>query len=173
MKHLDSLLRATAVAASLLGAVAGASAGTLDWSFSYEDVATNGSMIIASGTLMTDDTAVGGQFLVTGVSGTRNGASLTLDPGYAGADDELSAGTRQTSFAGISFTDGTNDFNVFWNGAGYSECSTLPDAACTGLDSDGTVISFTASAAAVPEPAPVAMLALGLAALAIRRKRGA
>ncbi len=170
MKRLDLLLRATAVAASLLG-VAGAHAGSIDWTFSYEDTATDGSLIDASGTLVTADTAVGGHFLVTGVSGTRNGASLTLDPSFGGADDELGPGTPQTSFAGISFSDGTNEFNVFWNGSGYSECSTLPGAGCNGNDSDGTPVSFTATT--VPEPAPMAMLALGLAALAVRRQRGA
>jgi hypothetical protein len=112
----NSRMRLLALLACGLVATGGpGDAGTpLLWDWSY-----SGAGISASGTFTTGDTAsAAGRFLITGISGSRNGVAIvglqptgTAIPGNApyAVDNQVGADTPQLSGAGFGFAlaDGT------------------------------------------------------------------
>lgn len=166
---------ATLAVAALLTAPAAQADQLWNWSYS-------GSGVSAGGTLTTSDTAdASGHYSVLGITGQRNGVSITglfptgsAIPGNEGypVDNLLAAGSSaQFSEHGLGYTlaDGSyaNPYWALWatpdqyyevhTGPGYFEAP----------------ISFSATPA-VPEPGAVAMMALGLAFVAgVRRRRSA
>ena len=122
------------------------------------------------------------EWLVSSLVGMQNGIAISLDPSYAGADDIIYQPT-DTWFldnAGIGFTDGTNDYDIFSNPnhtSNYFECNSAVDGACsTAAEGDSalklTGLNIAPSTSAVPEPTtlPVALIALAIVTL---RRRGA
>ncbi len=166
MNSLTRALKKTALIGALLTALPAAFADPVLWNFSY---ATADHSVSASGVLTTVDQG-NGSFLVTGISGTRNGATITgleAQWAYLGDDNMLTAAAPQLTFAGISYDVGADKFNVFFH----------PDM---NIYREGTgsirtdLASFTATmTSAVPEPASWAMMGLGALGLAVVRRRRA
>ena len=122
-------------------------------SFSFSYIGTG---ISASGSMEATDLG-SGQYLVTALSGSRNGVSiLSLDQaGVFGSNDNLLnlGSTSLVSFSGISFqTVGGAQYNIYTSG---SDRETV-----TGLD-DGTAINFSLSPQAAPTPEPSTFILLG------------
>jgi hypothetical protein len=134
------------------------------FSFSY-----TGSGVTASG-MFTTNPLSGGSYLITAITGNRNGQSMTLLPlnFFDGNDNRLFPGSPTLDFSGFSFTAGGVNYNVYFNSfaccggtTAYYETSTE-----TVL---GTQISFASS---VPEPSSFVLLVSGLVAIGwgIRRR---
>jgi hypothetical protein len=151
----------------------------LVWSWSY-----SGAGIAAGGTLNTTNTAdAAGFYLITGITGTRNGAAITgLQPTGTpipgnepfAVDNLLSATGPQLTGNGFGFAlaDGTfaNPFFAdFTAPPGHVEFfSAPPFTGGPGPGDSELPVRFTAM---VPEPATASLLALGLLGLAAARRR--
>jgi hypothetical protein len=129
-------------------------------------VSWSGAYGPGSGTFTATDEG-SGMFLITSISGTQNGTGITLLPpspslsSFFGNDNILiPAGTNLLDTSGFAFNDGTDDFNIYYNGAGsYSECSST--AACVSAADGSKLESFTVTPnAAVPEPSSTVLLSL-------------
>jgi hypothetical protein len=141
-----------------------------------------------SGSVTVDATNEGGgEFLITSLTGTQDGLSLTLEaPGtYANNNNFIWPGGGPSSSCyssevspsseldncGFSFTDGTNSYNIFAPftsvvpGTTYWECSSAVDT-CEGLAPDvaSELTSFTITPAvtSAPEPPSLILLSAGL-----------
>jgi hypothetical protein len=84
---------------------------------------------MASGTL-TASLVSGDQYLVTGISGTQNGFSMTLlDVGaYAGNDNDIYSSVPYLDGSGVSFSADGIDYNIFYNVVsddGYFEANSV------------------------------------------------
>ena len=154
-----------------------ASATASIWEFDY----TNGSTVDVQGMLTTSDTLTSGGYLVTGISGFRNGSdaivALLPPPTFSsyGFDNLLLPGPGSLLDAGgIAFrTLSGGTFNIcgaspaylglFCGASGYTEFNMGSGVART--------VTFTVRK--VPEPATVALLlaALGAMALTTRRRK--
>ena len=135
-----------------------------DWSWSGTD---NGS-----GTLTTND-LLSGKYLITAMTGTWNGASITglLAPGtypnVSGNDNFLLDGSPQLGPSGLSFETASSSSQV-------NLYKSLPDYAWLSSDDGYGNGTFTATqVAAVPEPETYALMLAGLAVVgaAARRRR--
>lgn len=164
------------IGAALLVASASANA-SLIWAFDY----TNGSTVDVSGTLTTADTLSSGGYLVTGISGFRNGSDAItglLPPptfGGYGFDNLLLPGPGSLlDVGGLAFTTQSGGaFNICGaspaypgyscGSSGYTEFNMLTGAA--------TLVNFTARQ--VPEPTTLSLLGLGLLAGLMRRRKTA
>lgn len=121
----------------------------------------------------------GGRRGRVGLNGTRNGNAISLfaPGGFGGNDNLFSPGAPYMDFSGFSYTDGFDNFNLYWTGVGtlLRECSTLPGEACQGSATDGIAVGFTAARATVPEPGILALIgiaAVGVVVTQWRKKRG-
>jgi len=129
----------------------------------------------------------GGEFLITSLTGTQAGLSLTLEiPGtYANNNNFIWPGGGPSSSCyssevspsseldncGFSFTDGTNSYNIYAPftsvvpGTTYWECSSAVDT-CQGLAPDVaselTSFSITPAVTSAPEPPSLILLSTGL-----------
>ena len=168
-------MAASAVAAVALGLSTTASAASFLWSYAGE----GGYLVNASGSL-TANPLGGGDFQVTSITGTRNGAAITGLTAYAVQDNQVYTTDPHLDFLGLAFNVGAVAYNVYFDSsstggyncgrAGY--CEVGPGV--TGSDgiSDPTgQIAFTLTS--VPEPAAWALMlaGFGLAGAAVRRRR--
>ena len=145
-----------------------------DWAFSGTD-------INASGTFTTSDTPdEAGYYLITGISGSRNGVAITgLQPAgtpipgnepYA-VDDLVSVSGPQLTVSGFGFSlaDGTysNPFYAnFLSPPGYLEFySAAPFTSTIGPEDSELPVGFTAALTSVPEPGTLSLTLVGLIGL--------
>ncbi|MBL8484540.1 MAG: hypothetical protein JNJ60_20260 [Rhodocyclaceae bacterium] len=168
------------IAGAALCAIAHDASAALTWNWSY-----SGAGIAASGSFTTGDTPdAGGFYEITAITGQRNGVAITgLQPAGTAipgndpfAVDNLinPAGPQLThSGFGYSLADGSHSnpfFADFLNPATYLEFySAAPFTPPTGAEDTELPMSFTASMAAVPEPAGIALALGAVAALGLAR----
>jgi hypothetical protein len=157
----------------VLGSVAPAAAASLTWDWSY-----SGSSVTANGTFTTNDTPdVAGFYLITGITGTRNGDPI-IGLGSAGSsipgnepfilDNLISLGNPQLTGEGFGFLTASGNyvnpfFASFLSPAVYLEVFSAPpfSGGLTGSEDSELPITFSASLqpAAVPEPSTIVGLA--------------
>jgi hypothetical protein len=133
----------------------------------------------------------GGEFLITSLSGTQNGHTVSLEAtGTYGSNNNLIfpggspsspcassifgsvSASSELDNCGFSFTDGTTIYNIFAPytdvvpGTTYFECSEAVTNPCVGLApqiaSELTAFSITPVVASTPEPPGLVLLAAGL-----------
>jgi hypothetical protein len=149
----------------LIFLVCGATSALADsFSFSY-----TGSGVTASGTFTTNSLS-GGSYLITAITGTRNGQSMTLlaPLAFDGNDNLLFPTSPLLDFNGFSFAAGGVNYNVYFNSfACCGGTTTYYETSTPGVL--GTQVNFSAS---VPEPSTFVLLVSGLAAIGwgVRRK---
>jgi hypothetical protein len=154
------------------------------FNFSYTDIATGGTVVNVVGQLTGDPTGLpAGEYLITGVSGFRNGSAITgllgspslpLGSSFSFADtlvDDLLNVPATPGFFTSSSSDGFDfatadggQFDPYFDpGSGqYYEYAIGSGAA------PGTQINFAASA--VPEPSTLILLAIGIPLVLVRRR---
>ena len=122
----------------------------------------------ASGVLTT--TLVSGDtYLVTGLSGSQGGDTMTLLPpgGYGGNDNDVFSTAPFLDFNGLSFVVGTTDYNIYYDG-GYFECNNVDDGGCIAPSGIPVSLALTPT----PESGTLILFGSGLLVLAgvLRRK---
>ena len=162
MKCLPRFFVALFVSALLgLGASA-AKADTFDFTISGGHSAT--------GTLTTDPVS-GGSYLITGISGSQDGSSITgLIPvnGFAANDNLLYPAPPLLDLPGFSFVAGGIDYNVYFNGGDFGGSATsYYETTVSGVL--GSEVNF--SVVPTPEPSSLLLFAIGLVAFAFFPRR--
>ena len=165
MKATLSCLARFSAVLILLGCAQSLYADTT-YNFSFD-----GSGITASGSV-TAALQFGDEYLVTSLSGTQNGDAMTLLPplGYAGNDNLFFTSAPFLDSAGVSFSAGGIDYNVYFYGGTYYDCSTP----VTCFYGDGVPLtSGSLSLTPIPEPGTLVLFGTGLLGFAgiLRRKR--
>lgn len=131
--------------------------------FSYSTVA--GGTLTSSGSGEFDTTPTGPNFLVNSATGTVDGFAISLIPvnGFAGNDNTIYTPGAFLSFAGLSFTTGATNYNLYGDNGTF----VLGNAICTACSGGNeTKVNLTITeVAAVPEPSTWAMLILGFAGI--------
>lgn len=124
----------------------------------------------ASGTLTTDPLS-GGSYLITGISGSQDGDSITsLIPvnGFAANDNLLYPTPPLLDIPGFSFVAGGVDYNVYYDGADFGGSATsYYETTVSGVL--GSQVNF--SVVPTPEPSTLLLFVVGLVALVLWRRR--
>ena len=144
------------------------------WTWSY-----SGDGVSASGEFTTTDTIYGGDYMITGITGERNGVAITgLQPSgtaipgnepYA-VDNLVSLSSPQLTINGFGFSlaDGTYS-NPYYDG-GYFDFHSVPVDPSSSTEPS---IVFSATPAPTPQAGQgftgFALLTLGVLALSLRR----
>ena len=139
--------------------------------------------ISATGVLTTTGTATGGHYTVNDILGSRNGTDIMglLPPSAFENNDNFLfyPNNPLLSNGGVSYVAGGSDFNFYFDNFG-PPCGTLSYKESTGgvCSTTDRIVSLQILPiylpAAVPEPSSLSLLAaaaIGLAAVAIRRRR--
>jgi len=158
-------MRRLVVVSIAIAVVVGATTSAFADSFSFSYIGTG---VTATGTFTTN-TLLGGSYLITNITGTRNGDAMTLigPLGFDGNDNLLYPTSPLLDFAGFSFEAAGIDHNVYFNSPGCcGGAVTYYETATPGIL--GTQISF--SVAAVPEPSALVLLVTGIVAIGSRRR---
>ena len=177
MIAMKKILAAGIAATGLFLGAGQASAAPLQFNFSYSDGASN----TGSGTITTDDILnASGGYTVTGITGTANAYTITGLSTYASADNTLyyPEASGFVSYGGISFsTDSGTDFNLAalaTNDYFVLDSMTNPSGqAGSGVYAISLEVTPVTDSAAVPEPASIALIGLGLLGMSAKRRRSA
>ena len=185
MKILFLSATTLVVASELMfGTIQSAAAATLNWDWNY-----TGAGIAANGTFTTDDTPDGaGYYLITGITGTRNGVAITgLQPTGTPipgnepfkVDNLISLNPRQLTGDGFGYSTANGSFvspfyASFLPTPGYLEVFSTPPfvSGYQNLRPGSELpVSFSAQIASVPEPLTFIGSWIGISAgLAMRKK---
>jgi|SRR5271170_4464997 len=163
------------------------------------DISWSGAF--GSGSITVDTTNEGGgEFLITSLTGTQNGLSVSLEAlGTYGANDNLIfpaggpsspcassifgsvSASSELDNCGFAFTDGTNSYDIYAPytdivpGTTHWECSSAVVDPCAGLApeiaSELTSFSITPAVTSAPEPPSLILLSAGLLILIGMRLR--
>ncbi|MEH1939709.1 MAG: PEP-CTERM sorting domain-containing protein [Nostoc sp.] len=147
-------------------------ASALSWNWNY-----SGTGIAASGTFITDDTPNDlGFYLITGITGTRNGETITglqaaetPIPGNEpfDVDNLISLNTQQLTGDGFGYSTSAGNYSSpffasFLPTPGYLEVFSappiIPGFENLGLEDSELPISFSATIITVPEPSSILSL---------------
>lgn len=177
---LNSMLAAT-VATAVLAAAPAAQAVTFDWSYTGVDAGVSGGGTMQA-TYEGSDT-----YLITSISGTANGQTISGLSGYGGADQTVFYPNPpnvvvDTNGFGFKVGNGSTAYNIYEDfgnfptgpyhcGAAY--CIIGPGDPSTLGAGDPVFALETLTLTAVPEPSTWAMLLLGFASLGYARHRAA
>jgi len=175
-----------ALAAGLAIGTSLAHADSFDWTITGPSASQSGS-----GTFTTDDLS-GGTYVITGITGTYDGSSVSLNPAepatsaFDGNDNLIYASLLLPDAYGISFTAGSDDINIAdvtqalannFPGApvvgdqmGTQDIAQMNAQVASGVLS-GNYTPVTLSIVAAPEPSSVALTLLGIWCLLVMRKR--
>jgi hypothetical protein len=164
-----SIKAAVSAGAIFLGIIAAVPAHAMTFNFSVSSLSAPGD--IGSGTFTGNQTS-SGVYMLTGITGSFDGAAITGLVGYANADNILFYPSQPfVDFNGISFVTANPSLgaiNLFSN-SGYFEVKSTVDS--VGYYFSGTPISLAVTA--TPLPATWTMMLIGLAGFglfAYRRK---
>ena len=167
------------VALSLIAGVA--SAHVYDLSYTITGVGPVDLVLTTQDTLTTGSYGDMG-YLVTGVTGTRNGVAVTGVSSAYSADNVAFPASPNVDYAGFSYSTAAQSYGLFWVNASrsraapgsYGECyASGCNYGVSGTYNDVTGLSLVAVGA--PEPATWALMlaGFGLAGGALRRRRPA